>query len=137
MKRVHLISITSLLLIAICFVVLKLNTKKPDKPKEKPNEWFYMQRAFPYDRINHDAYLNALSQAKQMRAEAKSNRASGLWEFAGPVNIGGRITDVEMHHSDLNTIYLGAASGGIFQRKQRVQLELNVNRWQGPGESRG
>ncbi len=119
MKSVHLISIISFMLIATCLIVLKLNTKEPDKPKEKPNEWFFMQRAFPYEKINHDAYLNALSQAKQMRIEAEANRASGMWEFAGPVNIGGRITDVEMHHSDLNTIYLGAASGGIFKSEDK------------------
>ncbi|NOX86926.1 MAG: hypothetical protein GXO86_13345, partial [Chlorobi bacterium] len=84
----------------------------PERPfhKEKPNDWFFRQRAFPQGQINHSAYLNALQQAQQLRNETKTNRSDGVWEFAGPVNTGGRITDVEMHPSDLNTIYLGAAS---------------------------
>jgi photosystem II stability/assembly factor-like uncharacterized protein len=33
----------------------------------------------------------------------------------GPVNIGGRITDIEIPISDTETYYVGAASGGIFK----------------------
>ena len=74
-----------------------------------------MQRAFPFEQINHEAYLNALNQAQILKEEAKAIRNSGQWEFAGPVNTGGRLTDVEMHHSELETIYIGAASGGVFK----------------------
>ena len=49
-----------------------------------------------------------------MRAKVKS-RSSEDWEFAGPTNIGGRISDLEMPADDINTIYAGAASGGIFK----------------------
>ncbi len=83
--------------------------------KEKPNDWFFRQRAFPFEQINQTAYLNALQQAHQFREEAKASRNEGVWEFSGPINTGGRITDVEMHPYDLNTIYLGAAAGGVFK----------------------
>jgi len=37
------------------------------------------------------------------------------WEFAGPTNIGGRITDIESHPDSPETIYLGAATGGVWK----------------------
>ncbi len=118
MKKTIII-ITGLLLFTFTGVLLfQLNEKSfSERPfqEEKPNDWFFRQRAYPYEQINHTAYLNALEQARQLRDEAGSNRSDGIWEFAGPVNTGGRITDVEMHPSDLNTIYLGAASGGVFK----------------------
>ena len=40
---------------------------------------------------------------------------SAAWEFGGPVNLGGRISAVAMHASEAATIYIGAASGGIFK----------------------
>ena len=115
MKKTLLITTTFLFILTVIYSGLQLNKHEETHSVEKPNEWFYMQRAFPHETINHEAYLNALNTAKQMKTEAKSARASGVWEFAGPVNTGGRLTDVEMHHSDLNTIYLGAASGGVFK----------------------
>ncbi len=69
--------------------------------KEKPNEWFYSQRAFPFEQINQQAYLHALKQAQILKQEAKASRNTGQWEFAGPINTGGRLSDVEMHASDL------------------------------------
>lgn len=100
---------------AYLFQKEKASLLKKSVDKEKPNDWFFRQRAFPFEQINQTAYIDALQQAQQLRDEAKTNRNDGLWEFAGPVNTGGRITDVEMHPSDINTIYLGAASGGVFK----------------------
>ena len=85
------------------------------EPLGKPNDWFYRQRAFPYNQINHSAYIKALKQSIASRSRIQSIRDRGQWEFAGPVNIGGRISDVEMHPTDLSTAYLGAASGGVFK----------------------
>ncbi len=47
------------------------------------------------------------------KAGLKSGQQS--WQLVGPTNIGGRITDIEMPSNDQNTIYLAAASGGIFK----------------------
>jgi len=78
-----------------------------------PNEWFYNQRAFPQGEINYDVYYKAVREARSFR---KSSDASTnvQWEFSGPDNVGGRITDVEVSPSDPDTIYAAAASGGIF-----------------------
>ena len=116
MKKIILVLAATVLLISPWIFQLSENTANKDQlPGKKPNDWFGMQRAFPYEKINHQAYISALYQAQQMREEAKSTREESVWKFAGPVNTGGRITDVEMHPSDIQTAYLGAASGGVFK----------------------
>lgn len=37
------------------------------------------------------------------------------WRAIGPVNMGGRVADVEGVPGDINTVYVGAASGGIWK----------------------
>jgi len=85
---------------------------EPTINQEYPSDWFFMQRAFPVGKVNQQIYREAALSAQNMKKQAKT---TSFWEFAGPTNIGGRITDVEMYPDDLQTIYIGAASGGIFK----------------------
>lgn len=72
----------------------------------------FAQRAYPTGELKTDAYRKAVQWKKQQTQRA----ANGLlWEFVGPVNVGGRITDVEIPVDDGATFYVGAASGGIFK----------------------
>lgn len=80
-----------------------------------PNDWFFMQRAYPHGRINYAVYLEQMKAVQQLRQSATSEKDTTIWEFAGPENICGRLSDVEMHPSDMVTVYAGAASGGIFK----------------------
>jgi len=77
-----------------------------------PHDFMYMQRAYPSGEINATAYREAIAWKKQ---RAQRNAGSAVWEFSGPVNIGGRITDIEIPVNDAQTYYVGAASGGIFK----------------------
>lgn len=81
------------------------------KSKSFPNDWFFMQRAYPTGKINHQVYVQSLKQTRTLK---DSKPAASVWDFAGPINSGGRITDVESH-PDNPEIYIGAASGGIFR----------------------
>ena len=81
--------------------------------EKKPNDWFFLQRAFPYDHLNREAHRRALQQAQTLRTTHKSN-AMAAWQLIGPTNIGGRITAMALSPSDPNTIYIGAAAGGVF-----------------------
>ena len=84
------------------------------KAEARPNDWFYQQRAYPYFSLRSDLYYKAMEQTIAMdQAGLKSGQAA--WELVGPTNIGGRVTDIEMPSNDQNTIYLAAASGGIFK----------------------
>lgn len=83
------------------------------KSKELPNDWFITQRIFPQKEIRYDIYKQALENVTSLKK--KNNFNSGVWQFAGPTNIGGRITDVEMSPNSYDTIYAGAASGGVLK----------------------
>jgi len=119
MKKFTLVFLVTTILVSM--LAFHNSTKLPDvkenivKEKEMPNDWFFQQRAFPYDYINYEAYQEALAQASEQKEAARTSGASKSWKFAGPVNVGGRITDIEMHASDQQTIYAGTATGGIFK----------------------
>ncbi len=90
----------------------EITTTKTQKSTKLPKDIFFMQRAYPFDEIKAGAY----EDAKLWRKQKMQNRNSGiLWEFAGPVNIGGRITDIEIAPDAQDVYYVGAASGGIFK----------------------
>lgn len=97
------------------YIHLSEEKKEIEEQKKMPNNWFFQQRAFPYDHINQEAYKEALMQASAERSSYKMQSTRKSWKFAGCINIGGRITDIEMHASDQQTIYAGAATGGVFK----------------------
>ncbi|MBE0571453.1 MAG: T9SS type A sorting domain-containing protein [Ignavibacteriaceae bacterium] len=82
--------------------------------KEYPSDWFYMQRAFPIGEVSLKKYYDAIKQAKHLK-ELSSFTTANLWVLVGPTNIGGRISDIEMSRTNLDTIYAGIASGGVFK----------------------
>ena len=92
-----------------------LSTEKAITGPHYPSEWMGYQRTFPHKEINHSNYLAAMNQASQMKRETKSFRYDIDWEFEGPTNIGGRITDIVVHPQDETTIWLAGASGGVLK----------------------
>ncbi len=77
-----------------------------------PHDFMFMQRAYPTGTIKADAYSQAV-QWKKLNDQRNIN--SSVWEFVGPTNIGGRISDIEIPIDQPTTYYVGAASGGIFK----------------------
>lgn len=85
----------------------------PEKSKELPHDFMFMQRAYPSGELK----MNARKEAIQWKKEQSQNREvlADIWEFVGPINIGGRVTDIEIPIDDDDTYYVGTASGGIFK----------------------
>ncbi len=116
--RLYIVSLWAVWLLAGMGLFTIFSCSRPEEEREDrlfPNDWFYMQRAYPTGRINHEAYVKAIHRAAQMRNQSISRTMTGTWEFRGPLNIGGRISAVAMHPSDMETIFAGAASGGVFR----------------------
>ncbi|MCB9292952.1 MAG: T9SS type A sorting domain-containing protein [Lewinellaceae bacterium] len=111
-------ALSTLLCLVLLFSFLACSpTPGPHSKKEYPADWFYRQRAYPHGRIDKQLYLDALRE--KMARERIAGRGVSSWEFAGPTNIGGRITDVEMDPANMDVIYAGAASGGIFKSEDQ------------------
>lgn len=117
------LALLGLILAGVFFAIVPIHregveTKDPDAPGSKPNDWFYAQRAYPGSVIPMDRYRLALAQAQSMRSEAMAaagERGAVVWQPAGPTNIMGRITCVTAHPSVPGRIFLGAAAGGVFR----------------------
>jgi photosystem II stability/assembly factor-like uncharacterized protein len=78
-----------------------------------PDEWMAQQRAYPHGKIKPESYLEAMHEAAILHAASPQPRSG--WQFLGPTNIGGRISDIEVPGNDASTIYIGAATGGILK----------------------
>ncbi|MCF8239367.1 MAG: T9SS type A sorting domain-containing protein [Saprospiraceae bacterium] len=90
-----------------------------EMPKMFPSDWLFYQRAYPMGTVDARAYGPALAFRRDQLANQQSLSRTGAinepWQFSGPTNIGGRITDVERTTSSFSEVlYVGAASGGIF-----------------------
>lgn len=94
----------------------EIEEKEEGESKEYPNDWFYIQRAYPGTGIPVEARLKAAADARKMYADAavKSSR-SVSWIEAGPTNIPGRITDLAVHPSQPQVIYAASAAGGVYK----------------------
>ncbi len=86
--------------------------------ERRPSEWGWLQRTYPHFQADADAYRVALLQAQTLKQVAGKRRAAP-WVFAGPTNIGGRISDVAFDPQEPNTVYAGAATGGVFKSIDR------------------
>ena len=56
----------------------------------------FSQRAFPHQKINKSAFLNARDQALQLN-QAHKTESQDPWTLEGPFDVEGRITDLELH----------------------------------------
>jgi len=98
--------------------LMKNNGKIPKAVRlERPSDWFYRQRAYPYDTIPVEQHRQAVMEAQAMRSsyEALKSPDASVWTEAGPTNIPGRITDIAVHPYFPNTIYAASALGGVFK----------------------
>ncbi|MCW9097978.1 MAG: hypothetical protein OQJ93_11360, partial [Ignavibacteriaceae bacterium] len=100
----------------------RISSKENDEKESKlyPYEWSYLKKTWPYLNADPQAYLDAIEQAHKLNKQTVENRLSkGLtttaWEFAGPVNVGGRVVDIEFNPSDPNIVYAGFSTGGVFK----------------------
>ncbi len=119
MSKKSLFLISTIALIIIGGLVYKSinveETLNKDGETDKlnyPSEWYDYQRIYPHGELKQKNYLNAMKQVAEMQKKSTSDIT---WEFAGPTNIGGRISDIEIHPGSPSILYVGAASGGIFK----------------------
>jgi photosystem II stability/assembly factor-like uncharacterized protein len=112
MKKLHsVVFILALLIVAACSSKKSVRSEIEETAKD---DWFINQRIFPYGKPDYESYNRAVQWKHNLRAPQNSQFTQS-WQFAGTVNIGGRLTDVEMPSNSLQVMYACAASGGIFK----------------------
>jgi len=103
--------------------VLIISCSESTMPEEKmfPSDYLFAQRSYPSGQVDLEAYEAALNYRNKTSNYNKS-LFDGNWESKGPLNLSGRITDIEMVQGNLDLIYAGSASGGIFKSEDRGQI---------------
>lgn len=102
--------------------------KKSKKgPDQRPSEWSWLQRTFPHFTADKTALGDAIKTLRRMKGKNILSRnvpsanhtiqklTARPWQFAGPANIGGRISDIEYDPQNPDILYAGAATGGVFK----------------------
>jgi len=111
MKKLFLLIYTSLLFVG-CHN--DFSSEIAENPKNIPFDYMFMKRAYPNGKIKTNASKEAILFKKAMSKNRQSTN-SVVWEFAGPENIGGRVTDIEIPVDQSQVYFVGTASGGIFK----------------------
>ncbi|MDY8138142.1 VPS10 domain-containing protein [Aquimarina sp. 2201CG5-10] len=101
-------------ILTFLFLIKEQAIPTTNTSEEIPGDYMFIQRAYPSGKLKRGAHKKAI-QWKKSRLATKNSGIPGIWEFVGPVNVGGRITDIEIPSSQTTTAYVGAASGGIFK----------------------
>jgi photosystem II stability/assembly factor-like uncharacterized protein len=119
MKK-YLAAALSIAAIGILFFMLFNMEESPVKPPKYPSEREYIQRTYPFYQHDPSVYLNAIKETHQMRNDLRKKYLSkgkniNQWEFAGPLNIAGRVVDIEFNPLDPTIVYAAAATGGVFK----------------------
>jgi len=97
----------------------KNNIQLKEREEEKSDaldalNFWTRSRAYPNDDIPPAAYYNAYTFSK-LNLSNNDNLNSYSFEQIGPHNIGGRTLDVQFNPQNTNTIFAGAASGGLWR----------------------
>lgn len=87
---------------------------------EYPGEYMYNQRAYPNNYFNKKAIQQAMEQTQAIK-NSRTIAQSEDWSFVGPLNTGGRITDIAISPDSDDTFYATAAVGGVFKTTDRGQ----------------
>ncbi|HVF72837.1 MAG TPA: hypothetical protein VM940_14640 [Chthoniobacterales bacterium] len=99
----------------------EIRHREHEREKTPPEDAFISQRVV-HGGIPAGALEKARAQANRINAATRSaaaqpdgQSATPAWQFVGPTNIGGRIVDIAVDPVAADTIYVAAATGGIWK----------------------
>ncbi len=125
MKYAVRLTLFGIFLVSICFVIFTNDLNKYDDGRksfeEKEAASNSSHPANPallwrsdFFSLPASDYRKIVQKALQLRDSANCSSHTLAWQADGPDNIGGRVTDIEMPSGDMQNIYVGTASGGIW-----------------------
>lgn len=89
-------------------------------------EWWYGQRAYPNELLDYKKFEEAYRYGKSELVALRSPDTS-VWRSLGPNNVGGRTRAIAIHPFHPDTIWIGAASGGLWKT---TTAGVGANAWQ-------
>lgn len=109
-------SLSTILFTFIILLVTGCATKKSQSSKEpEPIDYWMLKRSHPIHGFNEQAYLKGMEEVNKLKEQKTGPDLNLNWELEGPFNIGGRINVVTPLTRSSDTIFCGAANGGVFR----------------------
>ena len=100
----------------------KIGSEFPSVPED---EWFVRQRAFPFQDIPKEEWINSIEYVRNNML--KGDRGfDANWTLAGPTNIEGRITTIAVNPVNPQIVYTGVAGGGVWKSTNFCQTWVSV-----------
>ncbi len=128
MKRKFSIILLSLISFFIGYLGVVYHSKLSSNTNEqvklesgawKAFEWWYTQRALPYEFIPRAGFQKAVRYLQSSMKKERKLLANGLssseWTSMGPTNIGGRVLAIAVNPDNTNIVWAGSASGGLWK----------------------
>ena len=81
----------------------------------EPDDYFLFQRSTRGELPSREAFTRAVRQARALRAATPAEQRGPSWALEGPTNIGGRLVDLVVDRTQQNTVYVAAATGGVWK----------------------
>jgi len=132
-----ILQLLGIAIMAISFVLLfqlkkEQTTSREEEPEEQYEEKeeesgadkqlaaFFQARAYPDPTNLNEKFLRGWEQAMQIRNNQQVSRTTqsmyGSWNAIGPdMTIGGRILSIAIDPNNVNNVFIGSASGGIWK----------------------
>lgn len=80
---------------------------------DEGKDGFLVSRQMLGDPITTAGLQAAAAQARNVSLQPASPTAQ--WDFVGPTNIGGRLTDIALDPTQANTLFIATATGGVWK----------------------
>jgi photosystem II stability/assembly factor-like uncharacterized protein len=83
-----------------------------------PEDQLLFQRFFPGQTVSADFFERAAARSRAIASATrkKAPRLAGArWKLVGPTNVGGRVTDIAIDPKKKDTLFVAAASGGVWR----------------------
>lgn len=92
-------------------------TTRKNIDKQYPYEYGWMKKTFPHFSSDPSAIREAVEYSLSLRYAKSLSKIQNpvQWEFAGPINIGGRVVDIEYDPDQPEIVYAAAATGGVLK----------------------
>src|SRR5918998_5409159 len=89
----------------------------------EPDDYFLFQRSSDGELPQSSDFTRAVRQAQEVRTDTATAPAAAAaarnrgddWELEGPTNIGGRLADLAIDPRRQDTVYVAAATGGVWK----------------------
>lgn len=99
-----------LIVVTSCATKVELTHREPE-----PIDYWLLKRSHPVHGFDQKAYFDGIHEVNNLKKQKSGPDLNLNWELEGPVNIGGRINVVTPLTRTSDTIFCGAANGGVFR----------------------